>query len=76
MNGPPAPRMDLQRITEAGDRFRDAEQRRERALEDIVADIIAAGPNRNVQLAAKLSGVSRPTLYARLRAHQEKTPNV
>lgn len=66
------PRMDLRKITAAGERLLQARIDAELALETIVDELVKAGANRNIELAAELGNVGRPALYARLRKRQEE----
>jgi len=59
-------RMDLRAIGFAGHRRDAAIAEAAHELELIIDELVAAGDLANVSLAAKLAGVSRTTIYARL----------
>lgn len=59
-------RMDLSLLAEAGLRRERALAEAKDALDDVVAELVRAGDDANIALAARLAGVSRDTLYARL----------
>lgn len=69
------PRMNLRALALAGERRAHALKDADQALEDVARhlDEVRRGGGRvNVKLAASLAGVSRDTIYERLRA-QENT---
>jgi len=67
-NGRP---MDLRHLAALGERRDEHQAAAERVLEAAVQELIDAGPQANIALAAKLVGVSRDTLYARLERRRE-----
>lgn len=66
-------RMDLRRIGRAGDAIIAARRAEDDALDAVVEELVEAGDCANITLAAKLAGVTRSTLYARLKRRQETT---
>jgi hypothetical protein len=63
-------RMDLRVIGFAAARREQRLAEAEAELGTIVDELIAAGDFANVELAARLAGVSKGTLYRRLAARQ------
>lgn len=67
---PPAP-MDLRKIAKAGKVRERALALAEQETDRIADELLAAGERANLNLAATLSGISRTTLYRRMRARRE-----
>lgn len=64
--------MDLRAIGFAGDRRAKLLDAAEEELTKIVDEVIEAGDNANIRLAARVSGVPRRTLYRRLQARERE----
>jgi len=67
-------RVDLKLIGHAGAKRARLLRQADNELEAIITELErarAAGGKPNLSLASRLSGISRPTLYARARARQD-----
>lgn len=64
-------RMDLRRLAQAGERLAAARAQEAAELEVILDEVDAAGALRNVELAARLAGVTKRTIYQGLKRRRE-----
>jgi transcriptional regulator of acetoin/glycerol metabolism len=65
-------RMDLRLIARKGQARQEALRRADEHLDAIVDELVQAGDRANVNLAAKLAGVPRSTLYRRMGARRAR----
>lgn len=64
--------MDLRRLAAFGEQRDTALGDADAALEAAIDELIRSGPQANISLAARLLGVGRDTLYARLERRREE----